>query len=232
MTQPVVQVSMLHAVGCPRGRHRSHHSDDSMVFKSKGEESIVRRMFDRLILLLLEILREAGPQGLPVEDVRALLEKRIDYQDAGSPDQVIEYALDNWLIDKTIDYCRDTRGVEVGELRWFLRALSEEESEELKQLPDIKKQIIRILRRQETERGLGMIRAEELLEKLRNKGFETQYVPIADIRVSDVFKAEEGKLVKWIRLIPEFELTEDFKQTMKELEDMSLRKDIRRERTY
>ncbi|TFG09710.1 hypothetical protein EU538_04130 [Candidatus Thorarchaeota archaeon] len=75
-----------------------------------------------------------------------------------------------------------------------------------------------------------MMRAEELLEKLRNKGFETQYVPIADIRVSDVFKAEEGKLVEWIYLIPQFELTEEYKQGMRELDEISLQKELRRER--
>ncbi len=181
----------------------------------------------------MDLLDTCGQRGLPLEDLEEALKDRIESQgDLNKPslaNQAIQYALDNWLIDKTIDYCRDSRGVEVGELRWFLRALSEEESEELKQLPDIKKQIIRILRRQETERRLGMMRAEELLKRLQDKGFETQYVPIADIRVSDVFKAEEGKLVKWIRLIPEFELTEDFKQTMEELDKISLQKELRRE---
>lgn len=190
----------------------------------------VRRMSDRSVTVLLEILLEAEPQGLPIEDARALLKRRVEAPDSNSVDQVIQYALDNWLVDKTIDYCRDSSGEEVGELRWFLRPLGEDESKEMRALPEIKKEIIRILRGQDTERGIGMIRAEELLSKLREKGFDPHIIPTIENRVSDVFKTEDDKLVEWYYLVPQFELTEEYKQMNEELDEISLQKELRRER--
>ncbi len=144
--------------------------------------------------------------------------------------QAIQHALDNWLIDKVIDYPLNSEGKEVGRLTWFLCPLSEEESDFLKNLPDIEKTVLKILRERETEYGLGTMSEEDLLLRLEELGFEADYVPIIEDRVSDFYEPENDELIAWYYLVPRFERTPEFKKTMKELDKLSLRKELRYER--
>ncbi len=192
------------------------------------------KMLDRAVANLMDLLDSCDKRGLPLEDLKQALTDRIraesDLDDNNLANQAIRHALDNWLIDQTIDYRHNERGVEVGPLIWFCRKLTQEESEELKQLPEIEKEIIRILREQETEDDLGTIRTTNLLETLRARGVEAKSVPMVEGHVADFFTTEDGKLVRWHYLIPEFELTEEYNQGMRELDEMSLQKELRRER--
>ncbi len=69
-----------------------------------------------------------------------------------------------------------------------------------------------------------------LLEHLRTKGFETDFAPTIGDYVSDYFTTEDGENVEWIYLLPQFELNGDYKQMNEEIDEMSLRKELRRER--
>ncbi|TFG09712.1 hypothetical protein EU538_04140 [Candidatus Thorarchaeota archaeon] len=191
-------------------------------------------MLDKVVTILMDLLDSCDKRGLPLEDLEEALADRIraesDIEGNDLANQAIRHALDNWLIDQTIDYRHNERGVEVGPLIWFCRKLTQEESEELKQLPDIEKETIRILREQQSEEGLGTMRERDLLEHLRSRGFETEFTPMIEDYVSDYFTTEDGELVEWIYLVPQFELSEDYKQGMRELDEMSLQKELRRER--
>jgi hypothetical protein len=191
-------------------------------------------MLDKAVTILMDLLDSCDRRGLPLEDLEEALRDRIHAEsDIDSNDlanQAIRYALDNWLIDKTIDYRHDESGEEVGPLIWFCRKLTQNESEKLRQMPEIKKETIRILREQETDVDLGRMRERDLLEYLRAKGFETDFAPYIEDYVSDYFIMEDGELVEWIYVVPQFELTEEYKQGMRELDEMSLQKELRRER--
>ncbi len=192
------------------------------------------KMLEKDVTILMDLLDTCDQTGLPLEDLEEALEDRIeshdDLKEPGLANQAIRHALDNWLIDKTIDYRRNKSGEEVGALIWFCRKLTQDESEKLRRLSEIEKETIRILRAQETEEGLGTMRERDLLEYLRAKGFETDFAPSIEDYVSDYFKTEDGENVEWIYLVPQFELTEEYKQGMRELDEMSLQKELRRER--
>lgn len=169
---------------------------------------------------LLGLLEKMGSKGAPLKDVEKelanSLEKRRNSQELSRASETIEYALDSWLVDKTIDYRKNERGFDIGEPKWFIRSLSQEESDTLKKLPDVKKAVIRILRNSETEYGVGTMREDELLSSLRESGFNVDYVPKVKDIVSVFYKSENDHMVAWLYIVPEDERSEEYKQAMHE----------------
>jgi hypothetical protein len=170
-------------------------------------------MTKKAVAILLDILRDAGRRGAPFNWTKRELEARIqddlslDNQELAS--RAIEYALDQWLVEKTIDNPRNKDGEPIDEETWFLRLLTEKESKFLCNLPDKKKAVIKILREQETEEGLGCMTEVDLLSELEALGFKEEYVSRMEGKVSTCYGSENGELVKWYYLIPQSELSDD-----------------------
>jgi hypothetical protein len=126
------------------------------------------------IIILLDILRRTEARGLSLAVVSEQLETHLaqeGHPDAPSPAAAtIGKALDDCLIDEAID---DPLGFDVagphGDV-WFLRIPNEKETEELLGLTEVERAFPRMLQNTETEKGLGEMRENVALAKLREKG--------------------------------------------------------------
>ncbi|TFG09711.1 hypothetical protein EU538_04135 [Candidatus Thorarchaeota archaeon] len=170
-------------------------------------------MTEKAVAILLGILRDVRTRGAPFKWTKQELQRRIqedlllDSSELAS--RAIESALDHWLVDKTIDNPRNENGEPIDAETWFLRLLTEKESESLRKLPDHKKAVIRLLREQETEEDLGCITEADLLSELENLGFEEEYVSRIEGKVSTFYGSESGEPIKWYYLIPQSELSDE-----------------------
>lgn len=198
--------------------------------KSGGLIEMNEVEFRKTLNHLLEILREAPQRRMLFDSTCKLLKDWIKLHiiegDSNLSEKVIDYALDNWLIDKVIDYPSFDGDVPLGRLSWFLKFLDENESEYLRTLSPEEQELLKILRECTTPDELGIIHEDIALKMLRERGFDVNEVPFIKDKVSEFFTTDDdGKLVGWHRLIPEYELTEEYKAEMERRD----REDAKRE---
>jgi len=157
---------------------------------------------------------------MKIDLVRKNLQARIKSSDREEistiVEQIIQEALDKWIVDKIIDYSDYDGDIPTGNLTWFIKLLNDDESNKLKELTDIKKAYLRILRNAETERRIGVMRGSMVLRKLNDLGFQVSDVPYISDKTDEFFRTENDELIPWVCLIPEFELTEEYKKGLEE----------------
>jgi len=181
--------------------------------------------------ILLDLLEERGVRGAPLDDLQEELahnleERRIS-QELPTALETIKYALDKWLVDKIIDYCENERGASIGPPKWFIRPLPQEESDRLKKLPEVEKAVINLLRNNETEHGLGTMSEDELMSRLKESGFEVDFVPEPTDMVSDFYEPDNDHMVVWYYIVPQYERSEEYKKAMEEAAMRAFEKEIR-----
>ncbi len=181
--------------------------------------------------ILIELLENTELNKTPQRDLEYDLQKILQVNDRIEVDakEVIQYALDNWMIDKILDY-DDNSNESVGQLVWFLCTLNEKEAEALRILPEAVKCFIKILRSSNTTGNLGVVRADETLSVLHKHGYDIEYVPFISGKTDDFFRLEDGKLVQYHYLVPEVEKSEEYKARLSELDEKIRRKLDRKER--
>ena len=179
-----------------------------------------------IVETLLSYLNQT-PHGIPLDEIKIKLSENSELKDSSNRKEVIneaiEYALDNWLIDKVIDSPTYEDGIPVGSPTWLLKKLEKDESNELQSLPAAKKAYLKILRSSGDSAYLGMISEDDALKRLGELGFELDRAPHISDRTQIIFDYDEGKLVRWCSLIPEFEKTEEAKQAIRQLEEKNMR---------
>ncbi|MFX1483881.1 MAG: hypothetical protein ACFFCP_11930 [Promethearchaeota archaeon] len=179
--------------------------------------------------IIAEILRNTETKRMPLRELKSRLQASLQVNENIEMDDVIQYALENWIVEKVLDYDNDS-AESVGQLEWFLRILSEKEAERFQNLPEASKCFIRILYGINTPGDLGVIRADDALKKLNEKGYDVEYVPYIPDKTDDFFRLEDGELVQFHYLIPEEEKSEEYKAGLKELDEIARKKLDRRER--
>lgn len=186
---------------------------------------------DTAVELLLGLLENEGAKGVPLEDIEEDLANRLkdrrDSQELPNASETINYALDNWVVEKTIDDCENEEGVPIGPQIWFLRILTQEESEKLQNLSEAEKTVLRILRNQEDEHRLGTMRRDELLSRLKEAGFSVDNVPGPRSIVSDFYESKNDQMVAWYYLIPQYERSKEYKQAMHDAAMRAFEKEVR-----
>jgi len=184
----------------------------------------------KAIECVLEILKEGGARALPLSSVRGLHaeeDKKRGESRTSLADAAIQYVLDQWLVDKVIDFPSYKGEIPLGELTWHLKILSEEESTRLRNLGSEAKTLLKILRECDELGKLGRIREDVALKKLRELGFNVKQVPWIDGKISTFFKVDQGQYIEWYYLVPEPMLSKEYRSAMEKMHKKSVEKEIR-----
>ncbi len=183
------------------------------------------------VSILIKLLQNTESEKIPQRELECELQRILHVNDKIKVDTgtVIQYGLDNWMIDKILDY-DDNSNESVGQLVWFLCTLSEKEAEALRILPEAVKCFIKILRSSNTTGNLGVVRADEVLRVLYEHDYDIEHVPYILGKTDDFFRPEDGKLVQFHYLVPEDEKSEEYKASLNEVNEKIRKKLDHKER--
>lgn len=193
---------------------------------------------EKLEKLLFEILREeTGVAGVPVIVVERQLIDRVTHLGlACSIEDIrraIERALDEWLIDKTIDEIAFQKKSELGlpeesGFTWHLKVLTPEQTERYRTFRPEEQALIRLLRTQNEPKNLGRMPKEEAIEILKKQGFSQHLDHLGQEDVIEVSGTSiNGANVWCYGIVQEWYKTDDYKQSLDELSRKSMEKEIR-----
>lgn len=181
------------------------------------------------LTILVSLLEGATMNRLTFDESVKQLQRRIG--SAGLTElrarNVIEYALDNWLVEKQLDYA-DEQGEIKGDLVWFICLLSEKETEEYRSLPEESKCLLRILYECSNEGDRGVIRADVALETIRMQGHDIEVVPHICHKTDSFFMTSDGNFVEFCYLVPEHEKSDEYQAGLRDLDEM-VRKNLYRD---
>ena len=94
----------------------------------------------------------------------------------------------------------------------------------LRSFSEMERVFLRILRNSETDGRLGVIRADIALKKLQEFGFDLDYVPYIPDVTNDFFSIENGELVEYHYIIPEYEKSEEHDAELNNVNEKERRK--------
>lgn len=170
---------------------------------------------------LLDILGDNEDKRLPLSSAREKMEEFLGGEYEDKAQETIEYALDNWMVEKILDYNDEEPS---GRRVWFLRLLTQEESLQRESLPEEDQAFLKILYTSEGDGQLGAIRSDIATKKLQELRFDPEYSCYIHGLTYDFFTTEDGEQVMYHYLIPEDEKTEEYKSMLEELDEKEERK--------
>jgi len=163
---------------------------------------------------------DAGNRGVPLEAVYHMMNRRLSRRTKEERVSIIQnsigYILDRWMTLKTVDHDNTSQ------LVWFLKQLTDEESERLRGLPAIEQALLKML--YDCDEGFqpGAMKTDEVLEKLRNLGFDVDEVPHVQGITDEALVPEGDSSLWWVYIVPQYELSEEFK-ALEEASDRKVR---------
>ena len=174
-----------------------------------GGSDTESRMNSKVLEYLITIIENWEEEAISLAEARIQLEKVLAENEVENhiaiAENAIKDALDNWIVDKVIDYVEDE--VSERETDWFLRTLTSEERKHRSELSDVKKEFIKILRECEVDGRLGVILESDAIQQLMMRGFDVDFVPhIAGLTGEFVRFADDGESIIWHYLVPKYEL--------------------------
>ena len=148
---------------------------------------------------------------------------------AESVGHAIQDALEQLQIDELIDYDTSEEGSRLMKSIWYLKALDEREANALREIKPVARALLRLLYTQGTRDHLGEMKLQDARTKLAEAGFptsETKHLYVEG-RVDTFQRIKSGQYEDWLRVIPEYEKTAEYKvqeeETRKKLdEDISI----------
>ena len=130
----------------------------------------------------------------------------------------IGYVLDNLLVQQVLDEPSKDSGI-LDDSVWYLKPLDPDTTEKLSNLKPRSFALLRLLHEQDDPERRGQMPIDLAKNELRRRGIECndmEYIWIEDL--VDTFFAYSGdKSVMWVRLVPEYETTEDYKKNEEKL---------------
>ncbi len=169
-------------------------------------------MMNRLneAILCLQDIVAANPSGIMKLTVENQLAENYH------PDFVrrgIGYVLDNLLVQQVLDEPSKESGI-LDDSVWYLKPLHPDTTDKLNNLKPRSFALVRLLHEQDSPKRRGQMPIDPAKNELRRRGIEyndMEYIWIEGL--IDAFFAHCGdKSVMWVRLVPEYETTEDYRK--------------------
>ncbi|MGM0685503.1 MAG: hypothetical protein ACQET3_00865 [Promethearchaeati archaeon] len=193
------------------------------------EEKLKERL-DEAVKTLIKLLEGTEPPGHPLDIVKTELEKQLvsDFENSSSiAEKAIEYALNQWLVEKIPAHPSAETGLPVEKHTWFLHPLDEAESKSLAGLSKKEKAFLRLLYSSESEEGIGIVREDDAIQALREQGYEIDNLPWVKEKKMDVFYTREnGNMVRWYYIKPWVERTQEYQKGVEESSEMAWKKEL------
>jgi len=183
--------------------------------------------FKQVVNEILAILKDSDCLRAPKFRVETLLADRYP---SGEISAAIDRALDDCLVILVLDDYPEDPDTDKGGRIWFLKLLSAEDAQGVRELTPLKRALLRLIYKHGNSDFLGRIRVEDAMAALKERGFDAESLKWGRIKdyVERVWETEEGERSEWFRLIPEDEKTEEFKraeeESLKEWEEWNAHK--------
>ena len=164
---------------------------------------------------ILAILKNNDCLRAPKFQVETLL---TDKYPSGEISAAIDRALDDCLVVLVLDDYPQDPDTDKGGRTWFLKLLSAEDAQEVRELTPLKRALLRLIYIHGNSDFPGRIRVEDAMAVLKERGFDVESLKWGRIKdhVERVWETEDGERSEWFRLIPEDEKTEEFKRAEEE----------------
>ncbi len=174
---------------------------------------------------LLKMLEDAGDKGLPLEKVDEKMISHLggrikDKQDL-IPEEALKLALDEWLAIKIIDYDDNA------DLVWYVKALSGGESKRFRGLSGAQQAMLKMLYDCNEGFQVGAMKSDEAIRRLNELGFDVEDVPTIPRIISEARVPGNDGMQWWVYVIPQYELSEEFKALQQESLEKARRIDER-----
>lgn len=174
-------------------------------------------MMDKLneIILLIQDIVATNPNGV--------MKLAVENQLAGKyhPDLArrgIGYVLDNLIVQQVLDDPSRESGI-LDDSVWYLKPLDPDTTEKLSTLKSRSFALVRLLHEQDDPKRRGQMPIDLAKNELQRREIEyndMEYIWIDGLM--DTFFAHSGdKSVMWVRLVPDYETTEDYKKNEESL---------------
>jgi len=159
--------------------------------------------------------------GVPKQVVESRLTERFS---ADVCRDTIRYALDNFLVDLVVDYPLPTWGILEGHHVWHFRRLSPESAKKLQDLDPVDLALVRLLQQQAEPGHIGEMRERDAKAELTRQGFKEDELRALwiDGMADSPWAFEGDEKIKWLRLVPEYEKTEEHKRAEEEWDRIAL----------
>ncbi|TFF91772.1 hypothetical protein EU545_02950 [Candidatus Thorarchaeota archaeon] len=129
--------------------------------------------------------------------------------------KAIEAILNGWKALKVVDYDNQSK------LAWHLKALTDKEIQEYRELPETAKALLKMLYQSHDGFQPGAMKHDDVLKNLRKHGFDVDDIPYA---LGIVEEAIAGDDEWWVYLKPMYEFSDEFKALQKESEEKAWKK--------
>ncbi|MFW9806291.1 MAG: hypothetical protein ACFFFK_06135 [Candidatus Thorarchaeota archaeon] len=175
---------------------------------------------------IVEVLDEDSSRRIPRRIIEMELSNQYKPEDVK---KAISNLVENFIINLVIDYPPSNSGLNTGHPHWFLKILSPDERQELRDLTPLQISLLRILQETDDEGFPSEVPVSEVNAKLIASGFsedEVEWLSITD-RVYQVKTNRDGVSVRCFMIIPEYEKTEEYRKFQEESELHATEKELR-----
>ena len=181
---------------------------------------------ERIKERIIKLLDEDNSRKIPKRKIESDLSNQYKLEDVK---RAISDLVESFTIDLLVDYPSNDSDLDTGHPHWFLKILSPNESQELRNLTPLQLSFLKILQETDDESFPGEVPASEVKTRLISEGYsedEVEWLSITN-KVYRVRTTREGSSVSCYKIIPEYEKTEEYKKFQEESELRATEKELR-----
>ena len=181
---------------------------------------------ERIKERIVKLLDEDNSRKIPKRKVESDLSNQYKLEDVK---RAISDLVESFTIDLLVDYPSNDSDLDTGHPHWFMKILSPNESQELRNLTPLQLSFLKILQETDDESFPGEVPASEVKTRLISEGYsedEVEWLSITN-KVYRVRTTREGSSVSCYKIIPEYEKTEEYRKFQEESELRATEKELR-----